>query len=79
MVSAEQVRLVDDEHDAAPAFMFFGGQQSLRLCDQFGFEAARYGAECPHDGRVEPAGSNRRIGQVHDVMRRLIQLAGGSA
>jgi hypothetical protein len=79
LIRAEQMGFVDHQDDPAAAFVFFCGQEALGLGDQLGFLSAWPGTQGVDDGQVQAAGSHGRVGQVHDVVRRLVQLADGSA
>ena len=70
---------IDDQDDSSPSFVFFRGEQALGLGNQLGLEAARHGAQSLHDVHVQATGAHGRVGQVHDVVRGLIQLADGRA
>ena len=70
---------IDDQHDPSAAFVFFSGEQTLRLSNQLGLEAARHRAQCLDDRHVQAASADGWVGQVHDVMCGLIQLANDSA
>jgi hypothetical protein len=70
---------VDHQDDPAAAFVFFCGQEALCRGDQLGPEAAWHGSKGLHDVHVQAAGPHGRVGQVNDVVRRLVQLADGSA
>jgi hypothetical protein len=59
LIGCEQVRLVDDEHDATTAFVFFGGQQGLGLRDQFGFLGTWSGTQRVNKGQVQPTLADR--------------------
>ncbi len=79
MLRLEEVRLVDQENDAAATFVLLGRQQVLGLGDQLRLEAAWHCAQGTHDGDVQAACADGGVSQVHDVMRRLIELADGGA
>ena len=79
MLGFEKVRFVNQEDDASAAFMLFGGQQILGLGDQLCLEAARQCSQGAHDGDVQAADADGLVSQVHDVVRRLIELADGGA
>ena len=69
----QQMGLIDHEHDAAVPFGGLGGEQVGGLGHQFGFEVARLGAQGPHDGDVEPAGAERGVGDVDDLVPGRVQ------
>ena len=73
------MRLIDQEDNASAAFVFCGSQQVVGLGDQLGLEAARHRAQGTHDGDVQAADAHGWVGQVHDVVRRLIELTDGGA
>src|SRR6266849_7522007 len=70
----QKVPFVHQQDDAAAAFVFLGRQQILGLADQLGLEATGHRAQGAHDGDVQAADADGRIGQVHNVMRCLIEL-----
>src|SRR6266567_1845670 len=68
---------VDDEDDTSTAFPLFGGQQAVRLSDQLGPGQTRMRTQRAHDGHVQAARAERWRGDVDDMVRGEIELAGG--
>jgi hypothetical protein len=64
LLGGQQVGLVDDQDDAAVAFVFFGGEQVGGLAHDFGLVEAGSGAERGDDRDVEAAGAERGVGDV---------------
>jgi hypothetical protein len=60
--------LVADEHDPAVPFCCLGGEQVAGLGHQLGFEVAGLGAQRPDDGDIQAPGSERRVGDVDDLV-----------
>jgi hypothetical protein len=71
--------LVDDEDDAAATLVLLGGEQRLGLSDQFGFLGTRTGTQRVNDGQVQTTRAEGWSGDVDNVVRGRIQLAGGCA
>ncbi len=73
------MRFIDHQHHPPPSLVFFGCQQAVSLRDQFGSGQARMCAQRAHDGHVQAACTERRRGDVDDVVGGRIELAGRRA
>src|ERR1051326_447620 len=76
---AKWVGLADAEHDTATTLVLLGGQQGLRLRDQVRLLGAWLGTPCVDDGQVQTTCAKGWRGDVDDVVRGRVQLAGGGA
>jgi hypothetical protein len=65
--------LVADHYDPAVPLGGLGGEQVGRLGHQLGFEVAGLGAERADDGDVKPAGAERGVGDVNDLVAGGVQ------
>ncbi len=71
--------LIADEHDPAVPFCGLGGEQVAGLGHQLGLEVARPGAQRPDDGDIQPAGAERRVGDIYDLVPGGIEGGDGGA
>jgi hypothetical protein len=67
------VSLVADHYDAAVPLGGLGGEQVAGLGHQLGFEVAGLGAQRADDGDIQPAGAERRVGDVDDLVPGRVQ------
>ena len=75
----QQVRLIDDEHDAAVPLGGLGGEQVGGLGHQLGLEVAGLGAERPDDLHVEAPGAEGGVGDVDDLVAGGVEGGDGGA
>ncbi len=73
LVWLQEVRFVDDDHDAAVPLGGLGGEQVAGLGHQLGLEVARPVTQRADDGDVKPAGAEGGVGDVDDLVAGRVQ------
>lgn len=79
MGGVEKVCFVDDDHDAAAAFVFFGGERVGGLWDQGGLVEPGSAAEGGDDRGVEASGADGGVAEVDDRVSGAVESVGGGA